>query len=58
MAVVQKYDLSTLDKVRGILGWTLFVLLAPLLLLVALVIFLQIFMLAANLWGSWVSNQF
>ena len=58
MAVVQKHDLSTLDKVRGILGWTLFVLLAPLWLLVALFIFLQIFMLAAHLLGSWVSNHF
>ena len=58
MAVVQKHDLSTLDKVRGILGWTLFVLAAPVVLLAALFVFLQIFMLAANLLGSWVSNHF
>ncbi len=57
MAVVQKHDLSPLDKARRALGWMLFILAAPVVLLAALFVFLQIFMLAFYLIGSWVSNH-
>ena len=42
MAVVQKHDLSTPDKVRRTLAWTLFALAAPVVLLAALAVLSQI----------------
>ena len=57
MTMAQKHDLSPLDKARRALGWTLFILAAPFVLLVAFVVFAQIFMLAVHLLGSWVSNH-
>ncbi len=56
MAVVQKHALSPLDKARRALGWMLFILAAPVVLLAALFVFLQIFMLAINLIGNWISS--
>ncbi len=57
MAVVQKHDLSTLDKVRRTLAWTLFALAAPVVILAALAVLSQILIVALYLLGSWVSNH-
>ena len=56
MAIAQERHVSTSDKVRSALAWTLFVLVGvPFLSLVALLafsLFLQMLGLAANLLGS------
>ncbi len=58
MAIAQERHVSTSDKVRSALAWTLFVLVGvPFLLLVALFVFSLFLQLAGNLLGSWVSNQ-
>ncbi len=58
MAIAQERHVSTSDKVRSALAWTLFVLVGvPFLLLVALFVFSLFLQLAGNLLGSWVANQ-
>ena len=49
MTTLQKHYLSTADKVRAALGWTLFVLSLPVLFVVALAILGQIFILSVFL---------
>ena len=58
MAIAQERHVSTSDKVRSALAWTLFVLVGvPFLLLVGFSLFLQMLGLSFNLLHSWISKQ-